>query len=133
MRISDWSSDVCSSDLVEVVGRRGAVHHLHIVLGAELQIALDAGGGVLRPLPLVAMRQQHDDARQPQPLRLARGDELVDDNLRAVGEVAELRLPGHQRARIGQRIAILERTEEQTSELQSLMRTSLTAFFFKKK
>ena len=38
----------------------------------------------------------------------ARGEELVDDHLRAVGEVAELRLPQHQRAGIGERVAVLE-------------------------
>ena len=37
-----------------------------------------------------------------------RGDELVDDDLRAVGEVAELRFPQHQRVRVGQRVAVFE-------------------------
>ena len=40
--------------------------------------------------------------------RLARRDELVDDHLRAVGEIAELRLPQRQRVRLGQRVAVLE-------------------------
>ena len=35
--------------------------------------------------------------RHAQPLRFAGADELVDDDLRAVGEVAELGLPDHQR------------------------------------
>src|SRR3546814_16496314 len=30
MRISDWSSDVCSSDLPDATGGRGVVHALHI-------------------------------------------------------------------------------------------------------
>ena len=34
--------------------------------------------------------------------------ELVDDDLRAVGEVAELRLPHHQRLRVGEAVAVLE-------------------------
>jgi hypothetical protein len=49
-----------------------------------------------------------DEAAGAQPLGLAAGDELVDDRLRAVGEVAELRFPQHQRARVGDRIAIFE-------------------------
>ena len=35
-------------------------------------------------------------------------DELVDDDLRAVHEVAELRLPQHERLRRGHRVAVLE-------------------------
>ena len=38
----------------------------------------------------------------------ARGDELVDHDLRAVGEIAELRFPDHQRQRIGHAVAELE-------------------------
>ena len=49
--------------------------------------------GVLRTLALVAMRQEQREARQPAPLRLARADELIDDDLRAIAEIAELRLP----------------------------------------
>ena len=41
-------------------------------------------------------------------LRLARRDELVDDDLRAVGEIAELRLPEHERIGLGERVAVLE-------------------------
>ena len=74
----------------------------------ELQVALDARAGVLRPLAFVAVRQQHDDAGEQTPLVLAGGDELVDDDLRAVGEVAELRLPEHQRLGIVAAEAVLE-------------------------
>ena len=63
---------------------------------------------MLRPLPLVAVRKEHHQPARAQPFGLARGDELVDDHLRAVGEVAELRLPQHQRARIGERKAKFE-------------------------
>ncbi len=57
---------------------------------------------MLRPLSLEAVRQEHDQARHAQPLGFARNEELVDDDLGAVGEVAELRLPEHQRARFGE-------------------------------
>ena len=63
---------------------------------------------MLRPLPLVAMRQQADEARQAQPLALAGRDELVEHHLGAVGEVAELRFPQGQRVGLGQRIAVFE-------------------------
>ena len=63
---------------------------------------------MLRPLALVAVRQQADEARHAQPLALARRDELVEHDLRAVGEVAELRLPHDERVGLGQRVAVLE-------------------------
>ena len=42
---------------VEELGRRRRIDHLHIVFGAELQEALEAGARVLGPLPFVAVRQ----------------------------------------------------------------------------
>ena len=41
--------------------------------------------------------EQHDDTGGLTPLGLAGADELVDDRLGAVDEVAELTLPQHQR------------------------------------
>jgi hypothetical protein len=54
------------------------------------------------------VRQQHHEAGHAQPFALARRDELIDHDLRAVHEIAELRFPQRQRFRIGQRIAVLE-------------------------
>src|SRR5208337_3755095 len=93
---------------VEEIGRRRAVDDLQVVLGAELQIALEPGRRVLRPLSLVAVRQQAYEARHAQPLAFAGRNELVEHDLRAVGEVAELRLPHDERVRLGQRIAVFE-------------------------
>src|SRR5262245_66537606 len=84
---------------MEVVGGRGAVGDLHVVLGAHLQVPLESGRGMLGTLSLVAVRQQADDAGHAQPFALARGDELVEHDLRAVGEIAELRLPQGERIR----------------------------------
>ncbi len=76
--------------------------------GAQLQPALQAGAGVLWSLALVAVRQEHHQPAVALPLRFAGGDELVDDDLGAVGEIAELRLPQHQRVGGVQREAPLE-------------------------
>ncbi len=76
-------------------GRRLA--NLHVVARRELQESLDSCAGVFRALAFVAVRQQQHDAGQQIPLVLARRDELVDDDLRAVREIAELRFPQHQR------------------------------------
>ena len=93
---------------VEILGRRGAVGHLHIVAGAQHQEALDARAGVLRPLAFEAVRQQQHQAAGLAPFGFGAGDELVDHDLRAVGEIAELRFPQHQRQRIGHAVAELE-------------------------
>ena len=90
------------------IGRRRAIDDLHVVLGAELQKALEPRRRMLRPLSFVAVRQQADEARHAQPFALARRDELVEHDLRAVGEIAELRLPQGQRVRLGERIAVFE-------------------------
>ncbi len=78
-------------------GRRG-VRHPDVVLGAELQEALEARAGVLRSLALVAVGQEEHEAGELSPLLPARRDELVDRHLRGVGEVAELGFPQHELA-----------------------------------
>ena len=93
---------------MKIVGRRGAIGDLDIVFGAKLQIALQPRRGMLWPLTFITMRQQHHQARHSEPLAFGGGDELVDDHLRAVGEIAELRLPQHQGIGLGQTEAILK-------------------------
>src|SRR3546814_1722584 len=95
MRISDWSSDVCSSDLL--VGRRRLGHRV---------------------------RESIQRARRN--CRRRRRSYLAD-----VGEYDPLlrQPPGHIRWR-GQGEG---RSEEHTSELQSLMRISYAVFCLKKK
>src|SRR3546814_10166736 len=117
MRISDWSSDVCSSDL-------GAAEIDDDM--AELDALDDAGddlaGAVLEFLIL--------------PLALGVADLLEDDLLGGLGgDAAEL--DRRQRiddevADLGARLALL-RSEEHTSELQSLMRISYAVSCLKKK
>ena len=63
---------------------------------------------MFRALALIAMRQQQHEARHAQPFHLAGGDELVDHHLRAIGEIAELRFPQHQRLGLGEAVAIFE-------------------------
>src|SRR3546814_8205173 len=90
MRISDWSSDVCSSDLAKLLGEFG---HRACMIEMSMcdQHLLDRHAVVLRTLQ--------------QAFGLAAG--------------------------IDQRAA--HRSEEHTSELQSLMRNSYAVFCLKKK
>src|SRR3546814_1926455 len=114
MRISDWSSDVCSSDLLAVnkqrhpLGLQGFQHG-----GTPPQKIGDARIGIR----CRAGRIQLDSVDQP---RLARADDFI--GARVVGQVER-----HQRRE--NRL----RSEEHTSELQSLMRNSYAVFCLKKK
>src|SRR5262245_61440706 len=51
---------------------------------------------MFRTLPLHAMRQKQRDAAQPSPLVFSCGNELVDNHLSSVPEIAELRLPQYK-------------------------------------
>src|SRR3546814_2461652 len=90
MRISDWSSDVCSSDLERKL--------------AEQRLQMRHGGAAARAGANALSRFHHQHQR-------GRG----------------VRIGFQRQVRIG------DRSEEHTSELQSLMRNSYAVFCLKKK
>src|SRR3546814_5312928 len=99
MRISDWSSDVCSSDLRYVV-----------VTGRAKDIIIRNGENI--------------------------APKEIEDLLLGHPQIAEVAIVGVPDARTGERaIAVIvpKRSEEHTSELQSLMRISYAVFCLKKK
>src|SRR3546814_10851332 len=113
MRISDWSSDVCSSDL----GHRSTVEH-------------DLDAVVLKRLGVEAVQPgdfgQHVVAQyRPVELGLADLPAKPTGVLKVFGEMRAVnqQLLGHAAANDA-RAADLMRSEEHTSELQSLMRIS---------
>ena len=59
-RLAEVTVDL-ATDGMEIVRRGRQVADLHIVFGAHLQEAFETGGGVFRPLPLIAMRQETDE------------------------------------------------------------------------
>src|SRR3546814_1950667 len=101
MRISDWSSDVCSSDLLG---------GLHECLVDRIEQVVGVGGV---SAAAVEIGPQH------QVLEAVAVDVVDDEGGQHAGEAG------------GQVAAI--RSEEHTSELQSLMRTSYDVFCLKKK
>src|SRR3546814_2384344 len=115
MRISDWSSDVCSSDLDDEAFRRLDVLEVDAAEGGfERGDDLDQLVGVA----LVDLDVEHVDA-----------GELLEQHALAFKH----RLAG-QRADVAQathRGAV--RSAEHTSELQSLLRISYAVFCLKKK
>src|SRR3546814_4719600 len=113
MRISDWSSDVCSSDLLVLLRIAFIVDVLHDGVEVERQ-------GVARP-------PAERDAT-------ALDDGIVD----VVGAGKDVVGPAgcppvHAIDADGELVADDRRSEEHTSELQSLMRISYAVFCLKKK
>src|SRR3546814_6437856 len=108
MRISDWSSDVCSSDLVGIAGFQR--HHVEAV-----------GGHVVGQHPALAIQDQ------AAPRQHRAQAEAVGFGLGGVVGVVDhlqLEVPAAEPE---------QRSEEHTSELQSLMRISYVGLCSKKK
>src|SRR5689334_25173475 len=93
---------------MEVLRGRRRIGDDEVVLGAELEVALQPRARVLRPLPLIAMGQEEHESRVLAPLCAISREELVDDGLSNVREIAELCLPEHQVARSRRAAAVLE-------------------------
>src|SRR3546814_7297214 len=116
MRISDWSSDVCSSDLTFLL-------EVATVLPLPLLCMLQAQRDVCSlGLDLVMYRDQRVDfsLETPQGLRLV----IEIDGGQHGSDAAQAHLDKQRDS---------ERSEEHTSELQSLMRISYAVFCLKKK
>src|SRR3546814_10479955 len=122
MRISDWSSDVCSSDLLQH-NRRYRIRHriqqcvaifetesslAHVLVERDLDIDLIVG--------TIDARTIVDKVRVDPPAVQCVGDAPCLRNAQ-IGSFAD-----HLRAQL------LSRSEEHTSELQSLMRISYAVF-----
>src|SRR3546814_8456731 len=127
MRISDWSSDVCSSDLIEAVA---------LDIAAEIGLLshgdVDSADGQIRDLVTAANFRERPDRRR----RTRAGPRDLGEN----GGVVPLILHAHDfDVGIGILVEAVgigaddERSEEHTSELQSLMRISYAVFCLKKK
>src|SRR3546814_2488209 len=112
MRISDWSSDVCSSDLgvgqdaggeVALLVEHGVVGQQALVVAAH-HLAVDAHGGGVAQVAVGVDEAHHRGA------------------------------PAGARRDVVQHLTVgAHRSEEHTSELKSLMRISSAVFCFKKK
>src|SRR3546814_4657009 len=113
MRISDWSSDVCSSDLIVLriifdLGHRALDEGVVRIRGRDRARIGDEGGRHLFV----------DPAR--------RANAIGHDRRRARRQSADFNLAGAELVRGN-------RSEEHTSELQSLRRISYAVFWLKKK
>src|SRR3546814_7942175 len=112
MRISDWSSDVCASDLLQTAraGEMGVR-----VSDEEIDNAISNIAAQNRLTPDQLRQQLASDGLSYDDFRRSLRDELLTQRLRQ--RFAQTRI----------------RSEEHTSELQSLMRNSYAVFCLKKK
>src|SRR3546814_2216992 len=111
MRISDWSSDVCSSDLHVADGEAGAARDRALAHRQDAQQRLHRGAlaaavGADEGDDLARLDGDIDAAHQPAPAALHAKPPRLDE-----GSLARRQPRGR-------------RSEEHTTELQSLMRTS---------
>src|SRR3546814_2426498 len=117
MRISDWSSDVCSSDLIhgadavvdvqpkanDKTPHAAEMDHLRKTYGDKVILALFPGHSPRIPVSLK--------------------DVGLDREGKQIGDIPPGNVPDDSTPALGG-----ERSEEHTSELQSLMRTSYAVF-----
>src|SRR5580693_728572 len=93
---------------VEILRGSGGLADVHVAFGGELHEAFNARARVFRALAFVAVRQQqHQSGREP-PFVFAGAEELIDDHLRAIRKIAELRFPENQRLWIVARKAVFK-------------------------
>src|SRR3546814_8637406 len=112
MSISDWSSDVCSSDLRSRI-KRVLCRHFGFLAEFDCQRVVPAGSGAFIAERIAAAGIRRDPCIGDAVDRAQRGVVGVERKIA--------------------RIRILPRSEEHTSELQSLMRISYAGFCLKKK
>src|SRR3546814_3082766 len=113
MRISDWSSDVCSSDLgINTMFNTGTT------VGVNVHLY----GSLLPPAFVPDFSWGEGDTMEPY---------LLEKSLETAARIKEQK--GSTFTRIESRIhTVVFRSEEHTSELQSLMRISYDVFCLKK-
>src|SRR3546814_7764971 len=133
MRISDWSSDVCSSDL------------LVLALGTGLDPRETVGDGVVDGLIVAGLEVQEAEASERAPVASVEG--VGGFQVQGAGNELALIVRHHQHGPVGEALAeqveevagevrlapLAVRSEEHTSELQSLMRISYAVFCLKHK
>src|SRR3546814_3836039 len=132
MRISDWSSDVCSSDLVLDLADRvgGLVPRLVREVGVGRH-AVDLDAEALELGVVVGQVTELGGAYEGEVGRVEEHHRPLALEV-LVGHVHELAL-AEGGGLEGLDLGVDERSEEHTSELQSLMRISYAVFCLKKK
>src|SRR3546814_8754234 len=125
MRISDWSADVCSSDLVRPIINLAGEHDFNEVVFDDVFI----------PDEMVIGTVGHGWQQVANELVYERSgpDRWTSTYHLLAGMVDKLHAHPTEARRSAIARLVVRRSEEHTSELQSLMRISYAVFCFKKK
>src|SRR3546814_9183294 len=126
MRISDWSSDVCSSDL-DPLGANRVV---------DLQRSITDNQQFIRNMDTITTQiSLADSAAESMSNQLVRARELAIIAANGTMTATDRQNISTELAQIIEQVLALAntRSEEHTSELQSLMRISYAVFCLKKK
>src|SRR3546814_4749839 len=128
MRISDWSSDVCSSDLSQLnwsTGTASSTLTLGDAADADRHLAATA-------ITTAGVAVPDDQSASGAVFETSDASAAATNNCQLVSTVAGAAIGASQVITL--RVAyVLDRSEEHTSELQSLMRISYAVFCLKKK
>src|SRR3546814_5224734 len=118
MRISDWSSDVCSSDLLNLRSVSAAYGKGQVLWDVALDIRPGEAATILG----------RNGVGKTTLMKTIMGQIPVAGGYIYINGDDVTAMSAHERSRAG-----IGRSEEQTSELQSLMRISYAVFCLKKK
>src|SRR3546814_4204179 len=124
MRISDWSSDVCSSDLKEIDPRYGSWEDVERI-SSEYDLSLD-----------LMINHLSDESEEFKDfLKLGYRSEYADlfVHVDQMGDISPDDMARIHIRKEKEPFREVTRSEEHTSELQSLMRTSYAVFCLNKK
>src|SRR3546814_1890221 len=139
MRISDWSSDVCSSDLSEFLdAQRLRLRVAFVTLRIRVLVEPDLGGRIQCVAFSVLMAFfEEQKVRLDSGIRIEDAVRQADDGVQVALRhqlLLDARLDAFAKeCAIRQDDSGAARSEEHTSELQSLMRISYAVFCLKKK
>src|SRR3546814_7709215 len=137
MRISDWSSDVCSSDLCKSIEQQLGHRHrkrdrLHLPDAGSLRADAEQQRADQQIVGCEIENAQDQESRPADLRRRQRDKALVRQHHKADGGgKPPYRDSDDGGAEHCEKLA--GRSEEHTSELQSLMRISYAVFYLKKK
>src|SRR3546814_7347066 len=130
MRISGWSSDVCSSDLGKIVLQLWHLGRISdpIYLDGQLPVAPSA----IKPAGHVSLVRPMKDYETPRALETAEIPGIVEAYRKGAENAKEAGFDGVEIHGANGYLLDPFRSEEHTSELQSLMRNSYALFCWKK-
>lgn len=96
----------------------GVILKNNIIIIVQFQEPFNPSRRMLSALSVHAVREQQNNAAVNAPLNLATRDKIINHNLRAVREIAELRLPHNKRVFVALSVPVLEAEDSEFTEVR---------------